>query len=623
MTRCKPAYVLAALTVLAGAPALGVVALSATPAVAATACSGQIAGVSVYGGSGQVAKVATAYPVALEAEVVDTGGCPVTGADVEFLAPSSGAGGFFPGDAVAVTVATGTNGVATAPALVANEVSGSFAVVASISDFQASFALTNTTLGAVSSVVVSAGNSQSAAIGVAFGQALAVNVTDAYGDPVAGASVEFTVLATAGAGASFAGGATAATVTTAEDGTATAPALTAGGTPGPFTVTATVAGTTAAGTTAAGTTAVATFSLTDRAGVPDAIAAGVGSAQSAEAGSDFAVPLAVSVTDADANAVAGVAVVFAAPTSGPSGYFAGAGTTATVLTNSDGVATAPDFSADQRTGGYVVTATVAGVATPATFALVNQPRSAASAAGPDGTYWLVTAAGKVLRSGGAPGYGSLKAKATSAVVAMAALPDAKGYWLVSAKGKVYAFGAAVNYGSPAQLAKPIVAMAATADGKGYWLVGADGGVFNYGDAKFYGAPTHLAKPIVAMADTADGKGYWLVGADGGVFNYGDAKLYGTPARSHLAKPIVAMAATADGRGYWLATSAGKIYAYGDAVNFGAGLELSPSPVRALVRTADGAGYWVVSANGSAAGYGDAGAQGSSTVSAKTVVGGAA
>jgi hypothetical protein len=31
---------------------------------------------------------------------------------------------------------------------------------------------------------------------------------------------------------------------------------------------------------------------------------------------------------------------------------------------------------------------------------------------------------------------------------------------------------------------------------------------------------------------------------------------------------------------------------------------------------------VVSANGSAAGYGDAGAQGSSTVSAKTVVGGA-
>ena len=58
---------------------------------------------------------------------------------------------------------------------------------------------------------------------------------------------------------------------------------------------------------------------------------------------------------------------------------------ARVLTNSNGVATAPDFSANQRTGGYVVTAAVDGIATPATFALVNEPRTGTSAPRPAGT----------------------------------------------------------------------------------------------------------------------------------------------------------------------------------------------------------------------------------------------
>jgi hypothetical protein len=610
------------LAVLIGAPTIGVIGamVPSAPASASPACTGTVAGIAVFGGSGQVAKVGTAYSSPLEAEVVDTGGCPIADYPVDFIAPASGASGYFPGSTITVTVATGSNGIASASQLTANNITGSFEVEASADDgnYTTDFQLTNTTVGAVSSVTVSSGGGQSALIGDAFAQPLQVNVLDNYGDPVAGGTVTFEVVTDAGAGATFNGGGTTATAVTNESGVAVSPTLTAGDTPGAFTVTATVTG----------TSATATFSLTDLAGAANAIAAGVGSSQSTEMGADFAVPLAVTVTDADGNPVPGTAVTFSAPASGATGVFADAGTSAVVLTNADGVATAPDFSADGRSGGYVVTARVAGVATPATFALVNEPRSGASAPGPDGSYWLVTSTGQVSSSGGAHNYGSAPAKdLSSPVVAMAALPSGDGYWLVTSKGVVYPFGTAVNYGSPTKLhlAKPIVGIAATPDGKGYWLVASDGGIFNYGDAKDYGSPAtrHLAKPIVGIAATPDGKGYWLVASDGGIFNYGDAKYYGSPATRHLAKPIVGIAATPDGKGYWALAASGVVYGYGDAISFGSGASLSPQPVKALVRTGDGAGYWIVSANGTAAGFGDAGAQGSPTSSAKAVVSGAA
>ncbi|HTV12316.1 MAG TPA: hypothetical protein VME20_10720 [Acidimicrobiales bacterium] len=548
----------------------------AGPASAAAQCSGQVAGISAYSGTGQVAKVGDAFSSPLEAEVVDTGGCPVSDAPVTFLAPATGASGSFPGSVITVTVSTASNGIATAPALTANDVIGSFTVTASVegsasATYSTDFDETNSTVGAVSTIGISSGNKQSAEVGTAFADPLAVSVLDSYGDPVSGTTVVFTAVADNGASATFQGGGSTATVVTDASGVATSPTLTAGTTPGAFTVTATVSG----------VTAQATFSLTNTAGVPYAITAGVGSSQSTELGSDFAVPLAVTVTDTNGNDVPGAQVVFSAPTSGASGVFAGSGTTAVAVTNSDGVATAPDFSANWHTGGYVVTATVSGVSSPATFGLVNEPRSGASAQGPDGSYWLLTSTGQLLTSGSAKDYGTVPAKLTSPAVAIAATPNFGGYWIVTANGTVYAFGDAHNYGSPASL--------------------------------------HLAKPIVGIAATPDGKGYWLVASDGGLFNYGDAKYYGSPAKLHLAKPIVGVAATPDGKGYWLASSSGAIYPYGDAIAFGSGLGLLRGPVRAIVRTADGSGYWVVSANGTAAGFGDAGAQGSASLSSKSVV----
>jgi hypothetical protein len=615
-----------ALSLLAGLPLVGLAGLApavllAAPAGAATggpACTGTIAGVTVYGGSDQTAKVGEGFPSALEAEVVDTGGCPVAGVDIEFVTPTTGPSATFPGAATTATVETGSNGVASAPTLTANDVSGSYSVVAEVAStgIETDFDLTNTTAGVANGVKVTSGNDQSAKVGAQFGLPLTVTVDDAYGDPVPDETVNFTVGTTNGASASFVGGGSSTSAQTDESGVATSPDLVAGTTVGSYTVTVSVTGLSAS----------ATFSLKNLASGPYAIAAGAGTAQTTEAGTDFAVPLAVTVTDDDGNAVAGAAVTFSAPASGASGVFAGAGATAVVLTDANGVATAPDFSANETAGGYIVVAKAAGLAAQATFALVNTARTAPSVSGPAGTYWLVTSTGKVLTSGAAANHGSTPKLAAKAV-GLATTPGGRGYWVVTATGQVYPFGNAVNYGSPAKLhlASPIVGLAATPDGKGYWLVASDGGIFNYGDAALYGSPAklHLKSPIVGMAATADGKGYWLAAADGGIFNYGDAGFHGSTGSIHLAKPIVGIAAAPGGKGYWLVASDGGIFAFGAATYYGAQPSVVPQPVKALVATPDGDGYWVISANGTAAGFGDAGAQGSSlTSTGVTVVGGA-
>ena len=92
----------------------------------------------------------------------------------------------------------------------------------------------------------------------------------------------------------------------------------------------------------------------------------------ATAGSRFAIPLAVTVTDANTNPVAGAVVVFRAPRSGPSGRFGvPAARRVRARTNSDGIALAPAFTANGTAGGYAVVARVVGTRLRTAFALVN------------------------------------------------------------------------------------------------------------------------------------------------------------------------------------------------------------------------------------------------------------
>lgn len=106
------------------------------------------------------------------------------------------------------------------------------------------------------------------------------------------------------------------------------------------------------------------------AGPPATIAAWTGTPQSTAVGTNFQVMLVVVVRDASTNGVQGVTVTFAAPGSGPSASFSGS-TTATVVTDNNGLAIAPVLTAGGQGGSYAVTASVSGIATPAVFSLTN------------------------------------------------------------------------------------------------------------------------------------------------------------------------------------------------------------------------------------------------------------
>jgi hypothetical protein len=107
---------------------------------------------------------------------------------------------------------------------------------------------------------------------------------------------------------------------------------------------------------------------------PEAIATVAGSTpQAATVATAFAVPLAVDVRNAAGDLVQGVEVTFTAPASGPSGSFGGR-SSVTVVTDANGRAVAPLFTADTLAGSYQVTAQAAGGSDPLTrFDLTNQP----------------------------------------------------------------------------------------------------------------------------------------------------------------------------------------------------------------------------------------------------------
>jgi hypothetical protein len=221
------------------------------------------------------------------------------------------------------------------------------------------------------SIAVTGGTSQSATINTAFSTPLQAVVQDAGNNPLSGVVVTFTAPAT-GASAAFGGSATA-TATTNLSGIATAPALTANGQAGSYTVTASVG----ALTTTPG------FSLTNLAGPPASIAPATGTPQSAMVNTAFGTALQAVVKDAGNNLLSGITVTFTAPATGASAAFSGLAT-ATATTNGSGVAIAPTLTANAQAGSYSVMAGVTGVATNASFSLTNTtgtPASISAAAG--------------------------------------------------------------------------------------------------------------------------------------------------------------------------------------------------------------------------------------------------
>ncbi len=310
---------------------------------------------------------------AFQALVQDAGNNPVPDVAVTFTAPASGASGTFTGGLTTVTVTTDATGTATAPTFTANNVPGSYNVSATVIGVAtpANFSVTNL-LGPPASITPTAGTPQSATIATPFATALQATVVDAGSNPIPGVTVTFQAPAS-GASGSFAGGIN--TAITDASGIATAPSFTANSVAGSYTVTATVAG----------VATPASFSLTNLAGSPASIAATAGTPQDTVAGGNFPTALQATVLDASNNPVPNVSVTFTAPASGASGSFTGGSTTAVVITDGSGRATAPTFTANATLGAYTVSATTAGVPGSADFLLSNQtlgsPASIAATAG--------------------------------------------------------------------------------------------------------------------------------------------------------------------------------------------------------------------------------------------------
>jgi len=104
---------------------------------------------------------------------------------------------------------------------------------------------------------------------------------------------------------------------------------------------------------------------------PSAILIYGGSAQSAQINTSFRQPLKALILDNKGVAVPGTTVTFTAPSSGASGTFSGTDTSVVIVTDENGIAVTPAFTANDVGGNYLVNATAPGIATPASFQLTN------------------------------------------------------------------------------------------------------------------------------------------------------------------------------------------------------------------------------------------------------------
>ncbi|MEW6510857.1 MAG: FlgD immunoglobulin-like domain containing protein [Bacteroidota bacterium] len=224
--------------------------------------------------------------------------------------------------------------------------------------------------GTPRTVTATGGTPQSAPVNTAYASRLEATVRDSSGNPVSNVQVTFRA-PTTGASGTFGAGANPAL--TDSLGTARSPVFTANSVAGTYRDTARVSG----------IAAPALFVLTNTAGAPSSIIADTGSTpQSTQVTTLFAKRLIARVRDVNGNAVIGAAVTFNAPTSGPTASFEGF---ETVNTDSNGIATSPPVRANDQSGSYTVTATVAGVTTPASYSLRNLPGSVAGVVANSGT----------------------------------------------------------------------------------------------------------------------------------------------------------------------------------------------------------------------------------------------
>lgn len=355
------------------AAALGQGVARATPRDSACPTFNPPSTLVLAAGTPQSAPLGTPFETSFRVVLAAANGCPITtplaGIAVTFTAPSTGPSGVFSASGTnAVLVGTDDAGTAAAPMFTANMLPGGYLVVAASSVGSVVFSVVNTPSSVPAEIRVPSPSKQSAVVGARYAKPLRVEVVDATGKPVDGASVTFSL----GTGASFDGGGAQAEELTDAFGFATSPTFFAGQAPGAFTATASVSG----------VTEPARFALDDLAAKPPRISIVDGGTSSAVVGAHYRRPLEVQVRNGAGRPLAGAAVTFSLGSSGPGASgtgstaagasFVGGATQATETTNARGIASSPRLTANAAAGGFVATATVTGGRT-VVFSLRNRP----------------------------------------------------------------------------------------------------------------------------------------------------------------------------------------------------------------------------------------------------------
>ncbi|OLB75036.1 MAG: hypothetical protein AUI14_22180 [Actinobacteria bacterium 13_2_20CM_2_71_6] len=326
-------------------------------------------------------------------------------------APGSGASGTFSGGSVSATATSGINGVATAPTFAANATTGSYAVSATVVGVggAATFSLTNTAATGPTTVTVPVGEDSYVQADLATTNFGTATVLKTVTSPDSRAYLKFSVAGLGGtvtkatfrvftqtssgtgyelhavadnswteAGLIYnnrpAVGGTIGTATNFSANTWTSVDVTnyvTGNGTFSFEMNATSTSLKQYSSKEGANPAQLVIDVAGPANPATKLTVSAGNNQSASVGTSFASSLAVLATDVNDAPVPGTSVTFTAPASGASGTFAGGTATVTATTGANGVANAPIFTANGTAGSYQVSASAAGVATPATFSLTN------------------------------------------------------------------------------------------------------------------------------------------------------------------------------------------------------------------------------------------------------------
>jgi adhesin/invasin len=310
-------------------------------------------------GTPQSAIIQTIYGEPLQVTVTDTKGNPLSGVPVVFAAPTSGPSGMFGGQST-VTVPTDAQGHATA-VITANSIAGAFGVTASSTAITGTAVFDLTNLPAGSSSLAFVQQPSNAAAGQIIAPPVTVQVRDGSLNPMQVPGIPVFLSLSSGTGT------LSGTVVQLTDATGLA-------TFNDLKIGAVGTKTLRAASPQQAPINSNPFQIT--AGTPTNISVFGGSPQATTVSKQFPALLQARVTDLANNPVSGVSVTFALPTaSGPGGTFSGQ---TTVITDSNGIATAPPLTANTSPGNFVVAATATGVTSPAVFSLTNLPQQSSA-----------------------------------------------------------------------------------------------------------------------------------------------------------------------------------------------------------------------------------------------------